>query len=103
MFNIKVLYKYTQDTHKKGWIIKKLHEWVLNIIFLIQIQYADINFILPSASRAVGDENFCVFEQVHDLQHDESSMEEILGRLYLLPRTMFKVYVELGYEEQCVL
>ena len=51
----------------------------------------------------MGDENFGVFEQVHDLQHNEGAVEEILGRFYLLPRAMFQVYVELGYEEQCVL
>ena len=48
------------------------------------------------------DENFRVFEQVQDLQHDESSVEEILGRLDLLPRATFEIYVELRYEQQCV-
>ena len=50
----------------------------------------------------MGDENFGVFEQVHDLQHNEGAVEEILGRFYLLPRAMFQVYVELSYEEQCI-
>ena len=47
----------------------------------------------------MGDENLGVLEQVHDLQHDESAVEEVLGRLDLLPRTLVQVCVELRYEQ----